>query len=472
MKKRQFLEALAGIVGGEHLVTDAAQMAPALVDWRGRYTGRALALARPGCTAEVVAIVRLCLAYAVPMVPQGGNTGLCGGATPDDSGDALVIQLCRMRRIRAIDPANNTLVAEAGATLAEVRAAAQEAGRLFPLWLASGGSAQIGGNLSTNAGGVHVLRYGTMRDLTLGVEAVLPNGECLPAPNLLRKNNTGYDLKHLLVGAEGTLGIITAAALKLFAPPQSETLGWLGLASPAAAVALLERTRGRFAAGLTAFELISPRALQLVYQHVPDMPRVFDAPWHVLVELGTWTEDEEGAALREAAERFWATEMESGRILDAILARTPAQARKLWALREHISEAQRREGVSVKHDIALPISRIPEFLEQVEPLLARAFPGIRHVTFGHLGDGNLHFNLSHADPAANTRLLAHAEEINRIVYDLVHHLSGSISAEHGLGQLKRETIRRYKSPPELAAMQSIKTALDPKGLMNPGKLLP
>jgi FAD/FMN-containing dehydrogenase len=469
----RFLEAIAGIVGPGNLVADPADMAPALTDWRGRYTGRALALARPGHVDEVAAIVRLCLAHAVPMVPQGGNTGLCGGATPEKAGDALVIQMRRMRRVRGVDGLNGALVAEAGATLQEIRDAAQMAGRRFPLWLAAGGSAQIGGMLSTNAGGVHVLRYGTMRDLTLGLEAVLPNGEVLSALHALRKNNTGYDLKHLLIGAEGTLGIITAAVLKLFPLPRAEALAWLGVDSPAAAVALLERTRDRFAAELNAFELISPLALQLVHRHVPGMARVFEAPWHVLVELsGQEDQEDEGKILEDAASRFWAAELEKGGIRDAILARTPAQTKSLWALREHISEAERREGVSVKHDIALPISRIPEFLEAIEPLLEQAFPGVRHVTFGHLGDGNLHFNLSLTDPERNAGLIARTEDANRIVHDLVHRLSGSISAEHGLGQLKRETIRRYKSPVEIAAMQAIKTTFDPQGLMNPGKLLP
>lgn len=464
----RFLEKIAAIVGPGQLLTQPADLALALTDWRGRYQGRALGLARPGSTAEVQALVRACVAAGVPMVPQGGNTGLCGGATPDTSGRALIIQLGRLNRIRSLDACNHTLVAEAGCTLAQIQAAAREAGQLFPLSLASEGSCQIGGNLSTNAGGVQVLRYGTTRDLVLGIEAVLPNGERWDGLQALRKNNTGYDLRHLLIGAEGTLGIITAAVLKLFPEPRSRVTGWLGVASPAAAIALLNRFQQRFDAHLTAFELVCPLSLELVRRHISGIPRVPDAPWHVLCELG----DSDGAGdLQGRVEAFLAECFEDGSLLDGLLAQSESQRLGLWRIRENISEAQKQEGGSIKHDIAVPISRIAEFLERVQVPLATVFPGIRHVSFGHLGDGNLHFNLSMADAEANCGLLARQAEANRIVHDLVHELGGSISAEHGLGQLKRDEIRRYKSPVEMAAMQAIKNALDPAGLMNPGKVL-
>lgn len=464
----RFLEKIVAIVGHDHLLTDPADLAPALTDWRGRYRGKALGLVRPGSTAEVQALVQACVAAGVPMVPQGGNTGLCGGATPDASGQSLVIQLGRLNRIRSLDASNHTLVAEAGCTLAQIQASARDAGLLFPLSLASEGSCQIGGNLSTNAGGVQVLRYGTTRDLVLGIEAVLPNGERWDGLQALRKNNTGYDLRHLLIGAEGTLGIITAAVLKLFPEPRTRVTGWLGVASPAAAIPLLNRFQKRFDAHLTAFELVCPLSLELVRRHISGIPRVPDAPWHVLCELG----DSDGAGdLPARVEAFFAEEIETGCLLDGVLAQSENQRQGLWRLRENISEAQKQEGISIKHDIAVPISRIAEFLERVQLPLVAAFPGIRHVAFGHLGDGNLHFNLSMADAEANRGLVARQAEANRIVHDLVHELGGSISAEHGLGQLKREEIRRYKSPVEMAAMQAIKNALDPAGLMNPGKVL-
>ena len=466
-----FLERLAAIVGERHLLVDAADMAPYLTDWRDRYHGRALAVARPETAEAVAKIVQTALEYRVPMVPQGGNTGLCGGATPDAEGHALVIQLGRLNRIRAIDPINNTLIAEAGCTLAAVQSAAREVEKLFPLSLASEGSCQIGGNLATNAGGVHVLRYGTMRDLTLGLEAVLPNGEIWHGLTALRKDNTGYDLRHLLIGAEGTLGIITAAALKLFPQPENRAVVWLGLPSPALALALLERAQAAFDAQLTAFELICPLSSQLVQTHMPNAAKVSDAPWQVLCEFCDFSETDGERNLQQRLEAFWGAILDSEKIKPEtiVIAQTETQTRALWALREHISEAQKREGVSVKHDIALPISRIPEFLTQIEAPLQAAFPGVRHTAFGHLGDGNLHFNLSYADRDLNAHLLAHAEEANRIVYDLVHQLGGSISAEHGIGQLKRRFLDDYKSSVALTAMRAIRQALDPLGLMNPGK---
>ncbi|MDR1648433.1 MAG: FAD-binding oxidoreductase [Zoogloeaceae bacterium] len=444
-------------------------MAAFLTDWRGRYHGQALAAVAPGTAEEVAEVVKTCLAFGVPMTPQGGNTGLCGGATPDTDGTALLIRLHRLKRIRALEVQNNVIIAEAGATLAAVQTAARAAGRLFPLSLAAEGSCQIGGNLSTNAGGVHVLRYGTMRDLTLGLEAVLPDASLWHGLSPLRKNNTGYDLKQLLIGAEGTLGVITAAALKLFPLPRQRVVAWLGLATPAGALTLLGRTQAAFDARLSAFELLCPLALALLRRHFPGLAPQINTPWQVLCELTDSAPEDEPLTAR--GERFWAKELEDGGILDAVVARSEREARALWAAREHLSEAQKREGVSLKHDIALPVSRIPEFLARIEPELQTAFPGVRHTAFGHLGDGNLHFNLSHAAPAENARLLAQGERLNRVVYDVVHALSGSISAEHGIGQLKRDLLAHYQPPAARTAMQAIKTALDPRGLMNPGKVL-
>jgi len=466
----RLLETLAAIVGGEHLLTDPTELAPFLTDWRGRYQGKALALVRPGSTEEAAAIVRAALSADVPIVPQGGNTGLCGGATPDASGCALLMQMRRMKRIRSLDLENNVLIADAGCTLLEIQTAAKDAGRLFPLSLASEGSCQLGGNLATNAGGVQVLRYGTTRDLTLGVEAILSDGAVWEGLYALRKNNAGYDLCDLLIGSEGTLGIFTAAALKLFPAPQNTVTAWIGVASPKDAIALLGKLQAAFDARLVAFELICPLSLQLMQRHRPDLTMPLTAPWGVLCELSDSlvTKDD---FLTAWAETFFAERLAAGELLDVALARSERDRNTFWRWREGISEAQKREGISIKHDIALPISRIAQFLEQIGSTLMARFPGIRHTAFGHLGDGNLHFNLSMPDATDNARLLEREAEVNEMVYDCVTELGGSISAEHGIGQLKRKMLCRYKSPAELAAMRAIKTALDPKGLMNPGKVL-
>jgi FAD/FMN-containing dehydrogenase len=458
------LSALADIVGSAHVLTMPADLAPHLVDWRGRYRGAARCVVRPGSAGEVAALVKACVAAGVPVVPQGGNTSLCGAATPDDTGGAVIVALGRMNRIIAVDAQNDTISVEAGCTLAAVQAAARAAGRLFPLSLAAEGSCQIGGNLSTNAGGVQVLRYGNTRDLTLGLQVVLPDGELWDGLRGLRKDNTGYDLKHLFIGAEGTLGIITAAVLKLFPLPQRQTTAWLNVASPAAAVDLLNRAKSAFAAQLTAFELVSEPALALVLKNIPaaSRPTAPDA-WYVLAEFS----DADPAAV----EAWLAARIEAGEAGDGVVARSEAQAQKLWALRENISEAQKIEGLSIKHDISVPVSRIPEFLAGADAALAAAFPGIRVVAFGHVGDGNLHYNLSKPDAQDNVAFIDSQPEVNRIVHDTVDALGGSISAEHGIGQLKREELLRYKNPVEIALMRSLKQALDPRGLMNPGKIL-
>ncbi len=461
---------LGEIIGAAHVLTDAADTAPSLTDWRGRYTGRARSVVKPANTDEVAAVVTACAQARVPMVPQGGNTGLCGGATPDASGNAVVINLARVNRIRDIDVANNTITAEAGCVLQQVQEAAERANRLFPLALAAQGSCQIGGNLSTNAGGVHVLRYGNTRDLTLGLEVVLPDGRIWNGLRGLRKDNTGYDLKHLFIGAEGTLGIVTAVVLKLFPKPQTSAVAWLAVPDPAAAVDLLGRMRDAFADRVCAFEIVGRPALDLVLQHISGArdPLAQRHDWYVLMELADTLA---GFDLAAAVEAALSTEMEAGRVRDAVVARSIAQAQALWALRENISEAQRIEGISIKHDIAVPVSRIDEFITAAGKALRRAFGGVRIVVFGHIGDGNLHYNLSRPEAAGNDEFIAQTPAANRIVHDLVTRLGGSISAEHGLGQLKRGEILRYKSELEMELMRRVKTALDPHNLMNPGKVL-
>ena len=459
-----WLDSVAGIVGPRHLITDPDTLAAACLDWRGRYRGRAQAIARPGSTAEVAALVRACVAAGAPIVPQGGNTSHCGAATPDDSGRALIIQLHRMQALRAVDADNNTLTAEAGCTLAQVQDAAAGVGRLFPLSLASEGSCQIGGNLATNAGGVAVLRYGPMRELTLGLEAVLPDGSVLDSLSGLRKNNTGYDLKQLLIGAEGTLGIITAATLKLFPAPEATATALVEVASPADALALLHALQARFGDRLTAFELISGLCLQLLARHLPDARPPFTPPWCVLLELNDGGSE---AVLNQAlAEALGALRPQA----DTVLARHTRERARLWALREQISEAQKRDGPSIKHDIAVPLSQLARFIERADAALQQAFPGCRVVCFGHVGDGNLHYNVSFTRPD-NVDLFDDEPAVNTLVYDLVYAHGGTLSAEHGIGQLKRDWLRRYLPPANLAAMRAVKQALDPLGLMNPGKVL-
>ena len=443
---------------------------PFLLDWRKRMLGRALAVVQPGHTAEVAALVRWCAAHRVPLVPQGGNTGLTGGSVPDDSGRAVVVSLRRMNRVRGVDPLNDTVTVEAGVTLAEVQRTARDAGRLFPLSLAAEGSATIGGNLSTNAGGTAVLRYGNARELCLGLEVVLPDGEVLHGLRGLRKDNTGYDLRDLFVGAEGTLGIITAATLKLYPLPAAQVTAIAAVASPHDALALLALARETLGPSLTAFEMMSDLCLSLVTRHFPDCARPFDSahPYSVLLE----TSDAEGEA--HASARFDALmerAIAQGLVRDAVVAQSIAQSRRLWALRENISEAQAAEGKNIKHDISVPISAIGEFVTATNALLERHFPGVRMVVFGHLGDGNLHYNVSPPIGGDPDAFLGHQQTINRLVHDAVAAADGSISAEHGIGVLRRDELLRYKSPVELALMRRIKQAVDPLGIMNPGKLL-
>ncbi|MEF7613318.1 FAD-binding oxidoreductase [Aquincola sp. MAHUQ-54] len=456
------------------LLTDAGDIAPFLTDWRGKWTGAAIAVAQPDTAADVAAVVRWCHAHRVPVVPQGGNTGLSGGATPDASGRALVLSLARLNRVRHVDVQNNTLEVEAGVTLLQVQEAAREAGRLFPLSLAAQGTCTIGGNLATNAGGVQVLRYGNARELCLGLEVATAEGELWSGLRGLRKDNTGYDLRDLFIGSEGTLGVITAAVLKLFPQPAARAVAFVAVPSPAQAVELLQLAQARLASSLTAFELISDTCIGLVMKHVPGSRRpLADAsPWYVLLEI---SDAHDEAHANEALEGLLEAALEAGLATDAALSTSLAQFEQLWALRENISESQGAEGKTIKHDIALPISRIPAFVEATDAAIAAAFPGLRMVVFGHLGDGNLHYNVSPPEgrtgPEHAAAFVALEGPLNQLVHDAVAAAGGSISAEHGLGVLRRDEAARYKSPVERRMQQAVKQALDPLGLMNPGKVL-
>ncbi len=463
------LDALGAAIGRANVLT-GDDAAPYLTDWRKRYVGRALAVARPANTAEVAAVVRECVAARAPMVPQGGNTGLVGGGTPDGSGRAVVISLQRMRRVRSLDVANDTITVEAGCVLQQVQQAAQASGRLFPLSLAAEGSATIGGNLATNAGGVQVLRYGNARDLTLGLEVVLADGQTWDGLRGLRKDNTGYDLKHLFIGAEGTLGVITAATLKLYPLPAARMTALAAVPSLACATRLLERSRAAAGAALTAFEVMGAITLQHAVETLPAlrMPLPFGAPWYALLELSD-AEGEQHAT--SVFERLLAGAMDAGEIGDAAVARSIAEARALWRLREGIPEAHARRGGNVKHDVSLPVSGIAEFVDSTNAALRRRFAWIEPIVFGHLGDGNLHYNMGTVAGTPIEVAFAHEQAINDLVHDAVHARGGSISAEHGLGQLKRGAIARYKPAVELALMRQIKQALDPLALMNPGKVI-
>jgi FAD/FMN-containing dehydrogenase len=457
------------MVGGNNLLTAAAEMIPYVTDWRGRYIGRAALVVKPATADEVSAIVKLCAETHTPIVPQGGNTSLCGASVPDDTGTAIVLNLSRMNRVREIDADNNTLTVEAGCVLQTIQQSANDADRLFPLSLASEGSCQIGGNIATNAGGTGVLRYGNMRDLVLGLECVLPSGDIWHGLRGLRKDNTGYDLKQLFIGSEGTLGIITAAVLKLYPQPKARATALVALKDANDGLALLNVIKQNFGDRLTGFEIMMRVCLDLVFRHIPNTHDPFAQayPWYALVELtDTHGQDDLTEDLQNALVKF----MKTRSVQDAVVARSEMQSNQLWHLRENISEAQRLEGLSIKHDVSVPVSRVPQFVVEASGALHKHFPGIRIVAFGHMGDGNMHFNCSKPDTQDNAVFLAQTDEVNRVVYDLVDSLGGSMSAEHGIGQLKREELLRYKSPVEIAAMRAIKQTLDPLGIMNPGKI--
>jgi FAD/FMN-containing dehydrogenase len=445
--------------------------APFLTDWRGKWTGRALAVAQPESAADVAKLVAWCSEHRVPVVAQGGNTGLSGGATPDGSGSAVVLSLARLKRIRRIDTENNTIEVEAGVTLQEVQQAALEAGRLFPLSLAAEGTCTIGGNLATNAGGVQVLRYGNARELCLGLEVVTADGGVWNGLRALRKDNTGYDLRDLFIGSEGTLGVITAAVLKLFPLPAAQVAAFVAVPSPADALKLLQLAQSRLGAALTAFELMSDACIGLVEKHVAAArhPLAERSGWYVLIEVSDSTSEENASS---SIETLLELALDAGIATDAALSSSVAQFRALWAMREDISESQGAEGKTIKHDIALPISSIPEFIAATDAALSKAFPGVRLVVFGHLGDGNLHYNVS---PPAGTKgdagFVALEHPINRLVHDAVVARGGSISAEHGLGTLRSQEAARYRDPVEARLMHAVKQAFDPLALMNPGKFL-
>jgi FAD/FMN-containing dehydrogenase len=453
---------LAAIVGAANLLTTPHELAPAVTDMRGRYTGQPLAMALPASREEVAALVALCAAEGIAIVPQGGNTSTCGAATPDASGRQLIIGLRRMQRVRSIDAANLSITVDAGCTLAQVQQAAASVGRLFPLSLASEGSCQIGGNLSTNAGGLAVLRYGTMRELTLGLEVVLPDGTLLDALAALRKDTTGLDVKQLFIGAEGQLGLITGATLKLFALPTAYSTALLAVDSADAAIAALNALQTRFGDRLTTFEMMSDLCLRISDKHKPGCVPFF-APWVLLVEL---SDGGEPAALQASFEHWLASQTFS----DGVLAQSEAERARLWQLREAISDMQKREGPSIKHDIGVPSSAIPAFLASCGAALEAAFPGVRIVAFGHAGDGNLHYNISNTRPG-NAELFADEDAVNAIVYEHVYRYRGTLAAEHGIGQLKAHWLARYKDPAALAIMRGVKQLLDPQGIMNPGRWL-
>lgn len=466
------LNALQSLLGQAHVLTGDDAI-PYLEDWRRRYRGAAVAVIRPESAEQVAQAVKLCAEYATPVVPQGGNTGLCGGATPDGTGNAVVLSLTRMNKIRAVDTDNDTITVEAGCILQAVQQAAAEAGRLFPLSLAAEGSCTIGGNLATNAGGTQVLRYGNARELTLGLEVVTAEGEIWNGLRGLRKDNTGYDLRDLYIGSEGTLGIITAATLKLYPKPVASCTALLALSSVEDAVAVLSRARAGFGASLTGFELMSGECLATVVQLFPQQRLPFEgdsaaSPWFALLEL---SDSESESHARERFEAVLGDAIEAGLVSDAAIAASVAQSRALWHLRESIPLAEAEQGKGVKHDVSIPISVIAEFVSKTNALLQTAFPGVRNVVFGHLGDGNLHYNVARGLGQTEADLLALQQGIYNIVHKSVIDYNGSISAEHGIGQLKRDELPLYKSALELDLMKRIKRALDPSGLMNPGKVL-
>lgn len=457
-------------VGPQGYLDQAADIEPFLVDHRKLYRGATPLVLRPDSTDQVSAIMRLCNEARVGVVPVGGNTGYCGGATPSEDGSQIVLSLARMRRIRAIDPLNYTMIAEAGCVLAEVQAAAASVDRLFPMSLGSEGSCQLGGNLSTNAGGTAVLRYGMMRDLILGLEVVLPDGRVLDGLKPLRKDNTGYDLRNLFIGAEGTLGVITAAACKLFSRPASNVTAFVGLTDPQRAVSLLSRLRTFTGDAVSTFELIPRTALELVLEYIPNTANPLDQrhDWYVLLEIGMGRQAE---AMREAIEAELAAAMEQGEISDAALAASESQREMFWRLRETIPEAQRHIGASIKHDVSVTTSELPRFIVEASRLVHAISPQGRIVCYGHLGDGNLHFNVSRPIDSDDESFLRLAPNINGAVHDLIARYGGSISAEHGIGRLKREELVRYEPPVAIDVMRAIKQALDPNGIMNPGKVL-
>jgi FAD/FMN-containing dehydrogenase len=464
------LAQLTAIVGAAHALTASADQEAYTVDWMKKYRGRALAVVRPADTAQVAAVLRCCNDAGLTVIPQGGNTGMAGGATPDSSGRQIILSLGRLNAIRGIDPVGNTITVEAGCILANVQAAARDIGRFFPLSLGAEGSCTIGGNLATNAGGIAVLRYGNTRDLALGLEVVMADGRIWDGLQGLRKDNTGYDLRDLFIGSEGTLGVITAAVLKLHVAPAIRTTAMVALPDRDAALALFTRIGSRAGDRLTAFEFMTRNCLALVLAHVAGAALPFAAipPAVVLVEL---SDTDAAADLAGLLESILGDAMTAQEATDAVIAQSGEQAKALWRLREGISEAQVRAGKTIKHDIALPIGQLNAFMAECEAAVEAAIPGLNFLVFGHLGDGNLHYNLQRAPQMSDDDFYALTGRLNAVVHDLVHSYRGSISAEHGVGQLRRDELPRYKPPVAMQIMHDLKRLFDPRGILNPGKLL-
>ncbi len=468
-----FIDQLRAIVGAPHVLTEG-DLTAWEQDWRRRSRGKALAVVRPGNTAEVAAVVKACAANGTALVPQGGNTGLAVGSIPDATGTQVLLSLTRLNVVRSVDTDNLTMTVEAGCILQNLQEAAEKAGLLFPLSLAAEGSCTIGGNLATNAGGTQVVRYGNTRDLCLGLEVVTPHGEVWDGLKGLRKDNTGYDLRDLFIGSEGTLGIITAATMKLYPQPAASLTAWAAVPSMAHAVQLLALAHKHLGAGLTGFEVMGRFALSLVAKHMPQLRVPFidqdDVPYGVLLEN---SDSESEAHARARFEALLETAFDAGCVQDAVVAENIAQAHQLWHIRENIPLAQAEEGLNIKHDISVQIPRIPAFVEYADALLQREIPGVRLVNFGHLGDGNLHYNVqAPADGDPKAFLREQEDRVNHLVYEAVAQFGGSFSAEHGVGELKVDKLQKYQSPVALSMMRAIKGALDPQGLMNPGRVLP
>jgi len=460
------LEELKGIVGAGGCLTDPTALQPHLTEWRGTYTGQTAALLKPRSTTEVSAIVKVCARAQVAIVPQGGNTGMCGGAVPDDSGDQVILSLERMSQIRSVDTENFSMEVEAGCILANAQDAARENGRYLPLSLGAEGSCHIGGNIATNAGGINVGRYGTARTLVLGLEVVLADGTVVDGLRSLRKDTAGYDLKQLFIGSEGTLGIITAASLRLFPDPGVLSTALIGIESAAAAVDLFGSLRTALDDRIESFELVSDYVFGLVTQYIPETRLPFDNtyPWYILIDSATGDSAKQlENALGEAAER--------GQLLDAVIAKNAKEAADLWRLRHSIAEAERQEGKALKHDISVPLSRMQAFLRDGDELLAKEWPNAQLVAFGHIGDGNLHYNVVLPGELSKAEWDAEGDRVSRAIYDLVQASGGSFSAEHGVGQAKRAWLERYRGGPELDLMRKLKNTLDPANILNPGKVI-
>lgn len=465
----EIFEALQAIVGPKGLITEESEKRPFITDWRGSLTGHAAVVVRPGSTEEVAAVVKLCAAHGVAIVPQGGNTGLMGGATPYETHTGIVLSLGRMNRVLAVDAAGSTMTVEAGVVLQTIQELAAKHDRLFPLSLGAQGSCMIGGNLSTNAGGAQVLYYGNTRNLVLGLEVVLPSGEVWNGLRALKKNNTGYDLKHLFIGAEGTLGVITKAVLKLWPKPKDVATAWVAIPSPKAGVALLALANAASQDNVTSCELLNRTSIDMVLRHIPGTqdPVVADTIWYLLME---WSSSREGSGMAEKMESFLAEQMEAGLVLDATIAQNEAQARNMWHIRESHAEAGRADGPAISYDMSVASSRIPEFVDLAVAAAHEILPSIRPTPGGHMGDGNLHFTFKAPVGMDKTAWAQYTPALTRAVNDIIRDFNGSISAEHGIGQEKIDELAYYAQAVELDAMRAVKRAFDPTNIMNPGKI--